>query len=135
MGTNAIALEAKPESMPMAGPFRIQDVRLDNTKNDDAFLTSVFDKYSTPVESSEDGESAGRYLTRANAKFVAREALGRWTGKQGADLDADVDARFDSSWHLMDTQNKDKISVKQAQFWIRQVGGEAKATGFKGYKF
>ena len=100
----------------MAGPFIIQDPRLDNTRNDDAYLTKVFEKYST--KAGEDGES-DRYISRDNAKFVAREVLGRWTGKTGAELDAAVDARFDSSWHNIDTENKDKISVKNAQYWVR----------------
>ena len=130
LGTNAIVIDKK--ETPMAGPFIIQDPRLDNTKNDDAYLTKVFEKYST--KEGEDGES-DRYISKANAKFVAREVVGRWSGKSGAELDAAVDARFDSSWHNIDTENKDKISVKNAQYWVRQVAGDDRATGFKGYKF
>ena len=128
LGTNAIVLDKKES--PMAGPFIIQDPRLDNTKNDDAYLIKVFEKYSTTS-----GEDPDRYISKDNAKFVAREVVGRWTGKTGAELDAAVDARFDSSWHNIDTENKDKISVKNAQYWVRQVAGDDKATGFKGYKF
>ena len=120
---------------PPPGAYVIQDPALRNTKNDDAFLTKVFEKYSTHDPHDGDDEHGDRFLTKDNARWAAREVVGRWKNLSGDALDKAIDANFDSAWHNYDTQDKGKISVKTAQYWIRQVAGEEWATGFKGYKF
>ena len=130
--TQAVSLD---KWSPPPGAFNFQDPANRNTKNDDAFLTKVFAKYSTHDPTDGDDEHGDRFLTKDNAMWAAREVVGRWKNLSGAELDAAIGANFDKAWHNYDTANKDKISVKTAQYWIRQVAGEEWATGMKGYKF
>ena len=98
-------------------------------------MTKVFAKYSTHDPKDEDDEHGDRFLTKDNALHAAREVVGRWRNLSGAELDAAVDANFDKAWHNYDTENKERISVKNAQYWVRQVAGDEWATGMNGYKF
>ena len=58
-----------------------------NTKEDDAYLTKVFGKFSVLGLDSEDVPNGKRVLTKFNALNVAHEVCGRWLGLRGKDLD------------------------------------------------
>ena len=73
-----------------------------NTKDDDAYMTKVFGRYST-LGLDAAGEANGRRaLTKFNAMMAAREIVSDWKGLHGAELDAYLDDKFDSAWHQFD---------------------------------
>ena len=57
--------------------------RTHNTKEDRAFLTETFRKYSTLGESSDGALNGKRVLTEFNAKWAARQIVREWKGVKG----------------------------------------------------
>ena len=111
-----------------SGALRISDAAVDLpvhklTPDVDAYLTKVFEKYTSPGE--EAGEKTGQgVIDKHSAKFAAREVVSKWKGLSGKALDDYVDGNFEKAWHNFDTTHAGTIPIKQAYYWVRQVAGE-----------
>ena len=74
-----------------------------NKKEDRAFLTDVFSKYSTLGESSDGMLNGKRVLTEYNAKWAARDIIKSWKGVKGQELDDFIDSdKFHSLFKQFD---------------------------------
>ena len=116
LGISALQLN-KSDFKPMPLENMIDEVlsgtvfgRTHNTKEDRAYLTDTFSRFTTLGESS-DGELNGhRVLTEFNAKWAARDILKAWKSLKGQDLDDFIDSeQFHKIFKQFDYHNVNLI--------------------------
>ena len=97
--------------------------RLHNTAEDEDYMKSVFDQYSTAGKDKRGNPTGFDILTKDKAFEAAEEIIMKWNDLPQPNAKKYLDERFDKNWAKFDVNHQNSIDVTEAFQFTRQLMG------------